>query len=62
MELDRRRELGPPGHWPPVVAVVLYNGDAPWTAALEMRDLIAAVPPVPAVLSSLPAVAALAAA
>ena len=26
--------------------MVLYNGDAPWTAALEMRDLIADVPPV----------------
>ena len=48
-ELDRRKELGPPGRWPPVLPVVLYNGDAPWTAALEMRDLIAAVP---AVLSS----------
>ena len=24
--------------------MVLYNGDAPWTAALEMRDLIALVP------------------
>ena len=51
-ELDRRGQLGPPGQWPPVVPVVLYNGEAPWTAALEMRDLIAAVPPVPAVLSS----------
>ena len=42
-ELDRRRELGPPGRWPPVLPVVLYNGDAPWTAALEMRDLTAGV-------------------
>lgn len=25
--------------------MVLYNGDAPWTAALEMGDLIAPVPP-----------------
>ncbi|MDE0662177.1 MAG: Rpn family recombination-promoting nuclease/putative transposase [Gammaproteobacteria bacterium] len=47
-ELDRRGELGTPGRWPPVLPVVLYNGDAPWTAALEMRDLVA---PVPAVLS-----------
>ena len=30
-ELDRRGELGPPGRWPPVLPVVLYNGDAPWT-------------------------------
>ena len=31
-----------------MLPVVLYNGDAPWTAALEMRDLVA---PVPAALS-----------
>ena len=43
-ELDRRKDLGPPGSWPPVLPVVLYNGDTPWTAALEMRDLIADVP------------------
>ena len=48
-ELDRRKELGPPGRWPPVLPVVLYNGDTPWTAALEMRELIA---DVPAALSS----------
>ena len=41
-ELDRRRELGMPGRWPPVLPLVLYNGDAPWTAALEMGELIAA--------------------
>ena len=45
-ELARRKELGPPGQWPPVVPVVLYNGDAPWTAALEMRDLIGTPPAV----------------
>ena len=45
-ELDRRKVLGPPGRWPPVLPVVLYNGDVPWTAALEMRDLIADVPEV----------------
>ena len=43
-ELDRQGELGAPGGWPPVLPVVLYNGDAPWTAALEMRNLIAPVP------------------
>ena len=43
-ELERRRELGRPGRWPPVLPVVLYNGDAPWTGALEMRDLVAPVP------------------
>ena len=40
-ELARRGELGQPGRWPPVLPIVLYNGDAPWTAALEMRELIA---------------------
>ena len=58
-DLARRGELAAPGRWPPVLPVVLYNGDAPWTAALDMRDLVA---PVPATLSALPAVAALAAA
>ena len=43
-ELDRQGQLAAPGGWPPVLPVVLYNGDAPWTAALEMRDLIARVP------------------
>ena len=43
-ELDRQGDLKAPGGWPPVLPVVLYNGDAPWTAALEVRDLIAPVP------------------
>ena len=44
-QLDRNGELGPVGEWPPVLPVVLYNGDAPWTARVEMRDLIAPVTP-----------------
>ena len=43
-ELDRRGELGEPGRWPPVLPVVLYDGDAPWTTELEMRKLVAPVP------------------
>lgn len=43
-ELERRGELGTPGTWPPVLPVVLYNGEARWTAELEMRELIAPVP------------------
>ena len=39
-ELDRQDELGAPGRWPAVLPIVLYNGDAPWTAPLEMRELI----------------------
>ena len=42
--LDRRDELGPPGAWPPVLPVVLYNGDTPWADALEMRDLFGPFP------------------
>ena len=33
------------GALPPVLPIVLYNGDAPWTPADEMRDLIAKPPP-----------------
>ena len=34
-----------PGELPPVLPVVLYNGDSPWRAATEMRELIAPPPP-----------------
>ena len=44
VELARAGQLGPPGHWPPVLPVVLYNGETPWTDTLEMRDLFGAVP------------------
>ena len=44
-QLDRNGELAPIGEWPPVLPVVLYNGDTPWTARVEMRDLIAPVAP-----------------
>ena len=43
-ELSRRGELGSRGEWPPVLPLVLYNGESPWTARVEMRDLIAPVP------------------
>ena len=39
---NRKAELGA---LPPVLPVVLYNGDAPWTPATEMRQLIAKPPP-----------------
>ena len=35
-----------PGALPPVLPVVLYNGDAPWRPTTEMRDLIAAPSPL----------------
>lgn len=43
-ELDRAGELGPAGRWPPVLPLVLYNGETPWADTLEMRDLFAPVP------------------
>lgn len=47
-ELDRAGDLGPAGHWPPVLPLVLYNGETPWADTLEMRDLFG---PVPAALA-----------
>ena len=44
VELDRAGELGPAGRWPPVLPVVLYNGQTPWADGLEMRDLFGPVP------------------
>ena len=44
VELARAGELGPPGGWPPVLPLVLYNGETPWTDSLEMRDLFGPVP------------------
>ena len=41
-----RRGIARPGALPPVLPVVLYNGDAPWRPATEMRDLIAAPSPL----------------
>ena len=35
-----------PGALPPVLPVVLYNGDAPWKPTTEMRDLIARPSPL----------------
>ena len=41
-----RRGKAKPGALPPVLPVVLYNGDARWKPATEMRDLIAAPSPL----------------
>ena len=35
-----------PGALPPVLPVVLYNGDSPWQPETEIRELIAPPPPV----------------
>ncbi len=39
-----RENRGPSGVLPPVLPVVIYNGERPWTAATEMQELFAAVP------------------
>ena len=44
-ELGRAGELAAPGEWPPVLPVVLYNGDSAWSAKVEMRELIGSTVP-----------------
>lgn len=43
-ELVRRNLLISPGLLPPVLSVVLYNGQVPWTAPLSMEELLAPLP------------------
>jgi hypothetical protein len=40
--LVREQRLLPDGRLPPILPVVLYNGDARWRASVELRDLIGA--------------------
>ena len=35
-----RAKVAVPGQLPPVLPLLLYNGDSPWSAALDVRDLI----------------------
>lgn len=44
-DLLRRNELPADGRLPPVLPVVLYNGTAPWTGAVEFRELLTPIPP-----------------
>ena len=44
-ELVRENRIAPDGLLPPVLPVVLYNGDAPWRSASQLRDLIAPTGP-----------------
>ena len=44
-ELARSKASAPDGRRAPVLPVVLYNGARPWTAAREVRELIAPVGP-----------------
>jgi len=43
-DLVKRQELTRSGKLPPVLPLVLYNGNAPWTAAQEVSALIEEVP------------------
>ena len=43
-DLIKHGDILPDGRLPPVLPIVLYNGDAAWTAAQDIHDLI---PPVP---------------
>jgi hypothetical protein len=43
-DLIRAKQLTPDGLLPPVLPVVLYNGEPDWTAALEISELIESVP------------------
>jgi flagellar biosynthesis/type III secretory pathway protein FliH len=42
--LARDGELAPSGRLPPILPLVLYNGDRPWSAALDLAELIEEVP------------------
>lgn len=39
-----RNDLGPGGELPPLLPVVVYNGERRWTAPTDLRELFAAVP------------------
>ncbi|TFW27844.1 Rpn family recombination-promoting nuclease/putative transposase [Massilia horti] len=43
-DLVKRHELGPRLALPPVLPVVFYSGNRPWTACAELRELVAAGP------------------
>lgn len=49
-DLIRQKQLDHAGLLPPVLPVVLYNGDRPWTSPLSLRPLIA---PSPAFLAGM---------
>ncbi|WP_313053334.1 Rpn family recombination-promoting nuclease/putative transposase [Pseudomonas lopnurensis] len=43
-DLLKTGQLTPAGKLPPVLPLVLYNGDRPWLASTEIADLIDAIP------------------
>jgi len=44
-DLIKRHEVSPASLLPPVLPLVFYNGDAPWSAGLNLADLIMSAPP-----------------
>ena len=40
----KRRDLGPDGSYPPILPIVVYNGRRRWSAARDIRQLIAPAP------------------
>ena len=44
-DLAKRKELAPDGKLPPVLPIVLYNGQPRWTAPVLMEDLVTPPPP-----------------
>jgi hypothetical protein len=46
-DLLRRGDLTPSGRLPPVLPLVLYNGEEPWRAAREVGELIEPMPGAP---------------
>jgi predicted transposase/invertase (TIGR01784 family) len=43
-DLIRQKHFTPSGKLPPVLPVVMYNGNPPWGAALDVADLVEALP------------------
>jgi hypothetical protein len=56
--LWHRREKGQPGGLPPILTIVLYNGERPWTAPLHLRGMIAFPEDAPLSLEALQSEAA----
>ena len=52
-ELRRNKTLEPGGLLPSALPVVVYNGESPWAAATNIRELIAPTGPAPALRGSL---------
>ena len=43
-DIIKKKQLTKNGRLPPVLPIVLYNGDRRWNAAIDVRDLIENIP------------------